>query len=192
MEPEVSARKRRVFTNEQKQPESLVIPDLPPNARLVVTQRSFSMEQINDLPAGDRAMVMQVITYCCHTMAKQVHPVSITVTETTVYVKEISFKCYVAYAKFPIHMNVFKKCDLDRLQGLNATFIRDLRTIRETDGNAIDMHIYSTTNPFAIKDIFITHIHQEHVIINTYENDIEDGRGNAKRPRSSSVTSCSS
>lgn len=192
MEPEATQRKRKLFTNEQKQPDSLVIPDLPPNARLVVSQRSFSMEEINDLPPGDRAIVMQVVTYCCHTIAKQIRLVSVSITETTHFVAEVPFKCYVAYAKFPMDMNVFKKHDLDRLQAINATFVRDLRTIREADGNAIDMNIYSTTNKFAIKDLFITHIHQEHVILNTYENDIEDGRGNAKRPRSSSVSSTNS
>lgn len=182
------SRKRRVFTSDEQEQKETVIPDMPANAKVHVVHRSFTAEQINDIDPAERSMIMQIITYCCHTIAKQYRQVVVTVTENTKEVANIPFKRYTVYAKFPMDI-IYKKTDWDRIQAINTTFIRDIRGIREVDGNALDMNVYSTKNKFAIKDIFITHIHQEHIIINTYENDVEDGRGCAKRPRSSSTSS---
>ena len=185
MEP---TKKRKIFTTEAPIIDKNTIPDLPPNAKIHVTQRSFTAEQINDIEPGDRSIIMQIVTYCCHTIAKKYRQVSIIVDESSAVVSDVHFKCYAVRAKFPPDV-IYKKVDWDRIQQINATFIRDIRGIREPDSNVLDMTVYSTKNKYAIKDIFITHIHQEHVIINTFENDIEDGRGSAKRPRSSSTSS---
>lgn len=188
MEPETLSRKRKLFTTEAQVPDKGAIPDLPLNAKINVTHRSFTAEQINDIDPAERSMIMQIVTYCCHTIAKKHRQVVVTVSESTASVCDIPFKCFSVHAKFPTDV-IYKKTDWDRIQQINATFIRDIRGIREADGNALDMNVFSTKNKFAIKDIIITHIHQEHVVINTYENDIEDGRGGAKRPRSSSTSS---
>jgi len=178
-------KKRKIFSSNDDEART-VIPDMPMNAKINVTQRSFTAEQINDIDPAERSMIMQIITYCCHTIAKKHRQVVVTVTECTEMVENIAFKCFSIHAKFPIDV-IYKKTDWDRIQSINTTFIRDIRGMREVDGNGLDMNVYSTKNKFVLKDIYITHIHQEHIMINTYESDIEDGRGGAKRPRSSSL-----
>lgn len=156
--------------------------DIPKN--VTFTQRSFTPEQLQDILPADRGMIMNILTYCCYSIAKRHIGVETTVTlhEEIEPKTGIILKKYLIYASFPIDTLINSDHILDILT-INPLFINPIIYLRDKEATSIAIPVFSTANPIAIEQGKITLMNYKRILIRTDDTEDDHQRGSVKKIR---------